>query len=111
MKKLAMAVIASVVLTCLLAGSAFAAPLSGVNGGMRITAAFGCGCQKSCGCEKKCCEPKPCCEKKCCEPKCCEPCCKQKCCCPAEPVYPAVCAHNHEDLQRDLVSRKHAPWQ
>jgi hypothetical protein len=22
-----------------------------------------------------------------------------------------VCAHNHEDLQRDLASRQHAAWQ
>jgi hypothetical protein len=112
MKKLTITVLASAALALMLGTSAFAAPLAGVSSGIRVTAAFGCGCQKSsccekksCGCEQKCCKPK------CCEPKCCEPCCKKKCCCPAIPEYPMVCAHNHEDLQRDLASRQHAAWQ
>lgn len=112
MSKLAITAIAGLVMSCLLAGSAFAAPLAGVNNSLALSAAWKCGgCKQSC-CEKKCCKPKQCCEKKCCKPKCCkpkccEPCCKKKCC-PVMPEYPNACPHAHGDLERDLSSRAHA---
>lgn len=105
MSKLAITAIASVVLSCLMAGGAFASPLAGAGSSFTAHAAWKCGCKKSC-CEKKCCKPK--CEKKCCKPKCCEPCCKKKKCCPAVPEYPVVCGHAHGDMERDLSSRAHA---
>lgn len=108
MSKLAITAIASVVLSCLMAGSACAAPHAAISS-LSLSAAWKCGCQRD-----TCCEPKKCCETRCCKPKCetkcCEPCCKKRCCCPAIPEYPVVCAHNHGDLERDLVSRRHAPW-
>jgi hypothetical protein len=104
MSKLAISAIASVILSCLMAGSAFASPLAGVSNNLKLNAAWSCGCKQSCGCEKKCG-----CKQKCCKPKCSESCCpKKKKCCPAVPEYPEVCSHAHGDMERDLSSRQHA---